>query len=927
MTNKKSKNTYLALGLACVILVMMSQFGYKTEAESEDWIERIIGDTPSTVTSVAIGDADNDGKNEIVIGMWGSANELRIYEKLGSSWIEDVIATLPVGIYSVAIGDSDNNGTNEVVIGLSSTTNELRKYQFSSGSWNEEIIADTPNNVYSVVIGDADKDGSNEVVIGLHSSIDEVRSYEKSGGVWIEDVIVDAPSHVRCVAIGDADCDGNNEVVIGMDSTTNELRTYEYISGSWMEEVIADTPNNVYSVAIGDANNDGDYEVVIGLHSSSDEVRCYKKSGLSWVEDVIADTPTNVRSVAIGDADKDGNNEVAIGMVSTLKELRTYENNGGVWIEDIIAETPTDVYSVAIGDADNDCDNEVVIGLLLTTNEVRLYDYDLGAILFTSLKDGDYVMGTICIDVAVSSGSVEEVNFYLNNELEHTDDSHPYQYILDTTTLIEDSIYTVKAAAITKNNSSICATLDIVINNIVQTGDFITVSTLKNSYEPDQEVSVIIGTTSPPSFESLNLIISYTDPCLNILHAINESMPYSSQYIVGLPLHSDAILGIYTLKVDAYGYDNGVIIWNATGIGSFEVIGSNIHEQLGGINNTLFGMNTALNDIQSGIMDIQSGLGFMNLSDLLNAISHLNQTLPEKIDEVTSQLSSLNESLLCRISSAETDIMSGLDHVNTSLSSKIQSMIVNITDEIGELNGSISDELANIFGDLKADNDALSTWLEIVLEALDANMTQTKNTILSQLTDLECHILNYNDSIRISLEDILSELEFHDERTGQNHTEIKNIINDMVVGGIGSTDLEEMKTILFDLAEDIHGNNQSIANDISSVALNIESFEDETSRKLEDINTTLQDLAKLDTIIADLNAMDQSLESVENEAKNSKEMQGFNYIVIIIFLTLMLIILLMGAYVLIRENRMLKEALDGVSGEHILLEVDNISGE
>ncbi|UCE75188.1 MAG: VCBS repeat-containing protein, partial [Methanomassiliicoccales archaeon] len=122
--HKNKKDVFLVWISVSVILLAVVQFQHEVQASGENWLEKIIEDTPSAVTSVSIGDADNDGSNEVVIGMWDSTNEVRLYEKAGGSWTEEVIVSAPESIYSLAIGDADNDGKNEVVIGMVSTTNE-----------------------------------------------------------------------------------------------------------------------------------------------------------------------------------------------------------------------------------------------------------------------------------------------------------------------------------------------------------------------------------------------------------------------------------------------------------------------------------------------------------------------------------------------------------------------------------------------------------------------------------------------------------------------------------------------------------------------------------------------------------------------------------------------------------------------------------
>jgi hypothetical protein len=53
----------------------------EAKADEGDWIGEIIADEPQMVYSSAIGDADNDGENEVVVGLLSSSDEVRMYEK------------------------------------------------------------------------------------------------------------------------------------------------------------------------------------------------------------------------------------------------------------------------------------------------------------------------------------------------------------------------------------------------------------------------------------------------------------------------------------------------------------------------------------------------------------------------------------------------------------------------------------------------------------------------------------------------------------------------------------------------------------------------------------------------------------------------------------------------------------------------------
>jgi hypothetical protein len=917
----------------------MIHVSYVSDAEAVNWLETRIKDTTSSVTSVVIGDADNDGTNEVLVGLWSPNSEVRMYKKTGGVWSENIIISVSESVYSLAIGDCDNDAKNEVVIGMLSTTDEVRAYEYSGGIWVEDIIADTPSHVYSLAVGDGDGDGKNDVIIGLANSLNEVRSYTKSGGVWIENVVYDVPANVRSVDVGDADNDGKPEVVIGMDSCTNEVRAYENVSGIWTEDIVADAPNNVYDIAIGDADNDGQNEVVSGLASSSNEIRAYEKIGASWIEDLIFDTPNDVWTCAIGDIDNDGKSEVVIGMRSTSFELRAYEKIDSVWSQELIRDLPQDIYSVAVGDTDSDGDNEVLVGMWSTTFEVRIYDYDIGGILFTSVQDGDYVQGTVCFEVAATSGSLEEVWFYIDDELKHADSQWPYQYLLDTTPLPEDAVYTVKAEGIISNVPPISTSVDVIINNVVQTGNYISVNALKSSYNPDQEVSVRISTSSPPACDALGMLVSYTDSAGNMKFSANDTVPYTTQYLVGLPIFSDASLGVYNISATVYGYHRGSLIWTSESQSTFTVSGYDVHTKLQDLNSTLAGMEVTLGDLQAD-------LGGMSLADIRDNLDYLNQTLNYKVDGIYSDLAALNTSFDGRITNLENIISTmewELAQTNSTLHEQLtlmdlynsvfhSAMVDDFTSIYNTLSmvefnleiqhDSISGAIDGLNGTL-ADSPDLSTS-EIMngintsmaqIATLKDNMTVHDDKIQLILSDLSSIVVNENNLTKFELLDnissVLGELESLDTEMGSHDIAVKEDITDLsdIISNMESMNITELEYHISDLAISVSEHDSVIGQDIEGFAEWVADFKDTTEEKLTDINESLEDLEKLDSIIHDLNELDGTQEETEGKTQNSDDDQVFSLMMALIGLVILSVLLLLVTLHLFKENKGLRSTL------------------
>jgi hypothetical protein len=88
-------------------------------------------------------------------------------------------------------------------------------------------------------------------------------------------------------------------------------------------------------------------------------------------------------------------------------------------------------------------------------------------------------------------------------------------------------------------------------------------------------------------------------------------------------------------------------------------------------------------------------------------------------------------------------------------------------------------------------------------------------------------------------------------------------------GQIEKEQIDDLKTRLINLANDLSSHNQTIADDIMDVVNDIDAFEDNINQQLLDINTSLDQLARLQEILDDLADLDQSLEQAEESIQDS----------------------------------------------------------
>jgi len=193
--------------------------------------------------SFAMGDIDNDGIIEVVgstnenIGSSSSITFYADYNGYENDWAnftqflwEDVFK----GMYMIVIGDADNDGIDEVILmpyasgGLTRNTWIVNFNETGVDSNMTLLTTVNPGAGGSGgVVGDADNDGLNELVIatvteisGASPSFVEIRMFELNDTSIILNTLLDNISisgydaeEQANVAIGDADNDGLNEIV------------------------------------------------------------------------------------------------------------------------------------------------------------------------------------------------------------------------------------------------------------------------------------------------------------------------------------------------------------------------------------------------------------------------------------------------------------------------------------------------------------------------------------------------------------------------------------------------------------------------------------------------------------------------------------------------------------------------------------------
>jgi len=173
---------------------------------------------------VIIADCDGNGSNEIVItaNVWGT--DVRIYRYQSSDyqliWSYTFDSGAPYTLNAdVTVGDADNDGYNEIVVGVGgngTTTNRgLYVFKHDTGDnwtidWSETGV---DFSVWFPFVGDVCNDGSNKIVFQVAGE-DTLSVYHHTGSIYEELTSFEVAEGTQYIYVGDVDNDSDNEVVV-----------------------------------------------------------------------------------------------------------------------------------------------------------------------------------------------------------------------------------------------------------------------------------------------------------------------------------------------------------------------------------------------------------------------------------------------------------------------------------------------------------------------------------------------------------------------------------------------------------------------------------------------------------------------------------------------------------------------------------------
>jgi len=346
------------------------------------YIAKSTGSRPEAVT---IGDVNNDGRNDVVMTTSfnnDTANDYKLFVFLqNASGVLDspvkysTSATNSYRPQTVAIGDVNNNGRNDVVIGNSGSGIQVF-LQNTSGTLDTGIVYSSDNS-HKIRIADLNNDGLLDIA-GIGSGTN-------TASVWLQNGIGTLNSPVTYnvthdgyddLEVGDVNNDGLMDIIVmsGQGSVPNlgvltqkqdgtfNASVYYYVSNP----VTANTLTN--GVAVGDINGDtlNDVVVTYGGNQPASKIGIFSQNASATLNSVTSYSSYDMpEPVEIADVTGDERKDIIVAHGGWNKVGVYKQNANGTLQSEVLYTIPYastyNPHGLAAGDINSDGLKDIVI--------------------------------------------------------------------------------------------------------------------------------------------------------------------------------------------------------------------------------------------------------------------------------------------------------------------------------------------------------------------------------------------------------------------------------------------------------------------------------------------------------------------------------------------------------------------------------------
>ncbi len=278
------------------------------------------------------------------------------YECTATGWTRDTIASYPGREPFVRdVGDADNDGKVEVLVDFlvqpvfANQSAELRLYKQVNGAWQYQTIAQGAAGYYMGDIGDADGDGANDIVVGGYN-LSSILLFKSSSGSFVQSQIDNTPESgwptAAFPAIGDAMNLGSPQIYVGT-HTNGNIYAYRWNGVTWLRTIVEEGTGNVAYPLVGTIGHSRRNSLLVSKYGGAWGIRLYASTGSSWSSTLVESSGREF--IRFADINARGGNELVSVWGNTVYAYTRRADE--TWSSRIVATIDFDAYVLAVGDA------------------------------------------------------------------------------------------------------------------------------------------------------------------------------------------------------------------------------------------------------------------------------------------------------------------------------------------------------------------------------------------------------------------------------------------------------------------------------------------------------------------------------------------------------------------------------------------------
>jgi len=330
----------------------------------------VFGSGVGRFQSLYSGDLDGDGAHEVLFGSY-EGRVVQLQYRAGDFFVEWQSPKMGDRCWGLRVGDCDDDGRNEIVVG--DGNGDLYVYDAKGHRLEWKAQDEMLRDAHGIAIADLEGDGSTEIVVGTGYKTDQdygtiyVWPGKGTGGKPLR-TFGPYDSRLRGLEVADLDGDSAMEIAVGSGANLGDIegrgyvRVLDAVTGS-IEWESPDMGGDCEGLVLFDIDLDGRPNLIVGegyryrtghVHvlQYDDDAKGYPEQ---WRSDDIG---PKAWGVAVGDCDSDGTPEIVVGNQPGYVRIFDASSHALEWQSQLLG---TDIFGACIDDVDGDGREEVVL--------------------------------------------------------------------------------------------------------------------------------------------------------------------------------------------------------------------------------------------------------------------------------------------------------------------------------------------------------------------------------------------------------------------------------------------------------------------------------------------------------------------------------------------------------------------------------------